>query len=155
MKRLMFVLVILASSLLYAATAYAQASARIAVSGNFQIVTWQNTSITQVGQNTIVKSVYTETVTGSATGSVTGEQTAIVHPNGTQTVSGVDTCLCTISGKSFIGVLRFQAAGNLSGVNGTWAIINGDQTGVTGNGVFSVNLVTGEIDYSGAVQLGQ
>jgi hypothetical protein len=39
---------------------YAESPERIAISGNFTIITWQDTSITQQGQNTIVKSVYTD-----------------------------------------------------------------------------------------------
>jgi hypothetical protein len=155
MKRLTLILVILTSSLLSAATTYAAPPERIAISGNFNIDTWQNTSITQRGQNTIIQSVYTEVVAGGASGNVTGEQTAVVHPDGTQTVSGVDTCVCTVGTMSFTAVLRFHAAGDLNLLNGTWEVVRSDQNRVEGNGTFSVNLLTGEIPYRGVITLEQ
>src|SRR5260221_14646488 len=109
MKRLVIAMLIAASSLLPASTTYACRSESIAISGNFIVIAWQDTGITQSGQDTFINSTYTEVVTGSATGTVTGEQTAIVHPNGSQTVSGTDTCNCTVNGTGFTAVIRFQA----------------------------------------------
>ncbi len=154
MKRLIIALIIMVGSILPTATTYANPPEKIAVSGNFVIVNWQNTSITQNGLNTVIQSVYSEVVTGNATGTVTGEQTAIVHPDGTQTVQGLDTCVCSVNGVGFTAVLHFQAAGNVNFLNGTWAVVSSDQNRVEGNGTFSVNLVTGEIPYQGVVELG-
>ncbi len=155
MKRPMITLIFIVSTILSlsATTAYASAPEMVAISGNFVIVNWQNTSITQNGPNTVITSVYSEVVTGNATGTVTGEQTAIVHPDGSQTVHGLDTCVCSVNGVSFTAVLSFQAVGDLSFLNGTWVVVNSDQDRVEGQGVFSVNLVTGEILYQGVVQI--
>ena len=64
----------------------AGAPKKIAISGHFVIVNWQSSSVNQNGPSTVITSVYSEVVTGSATGTVTGEQTAIVHPDGSQSV---------------------------------------------------------------------
>ena len=155
MKRLVIAMIIAASSLLPTATTYANRSDRIAIAGNFIIIAWQDTDVMQHGQNTIVKSAYTEVVTGDVTGTVTGEQTAILHPNGSQTVSGTDNCVCTVNGIGFTAVIRFRANGDTNFLNGAFEIIKSDQNGVTGNGIFSVNLVTGVIGYEGVIDLGQ
>ncbi len=156
MKHFAITLIVMVTSmlLLSAAPAYANAPEKIDISGNFVIVNWQNTSISQSGPNTVITSVYSEVVTGSATGTVTGEQTAIVHPDGSQTVQGLDTCTCSVNGVNFTAVLRFQAVGDLSFLNGTWVVVSSDQDRVEGYGTFSVNLVTGEIPYQGVVNLG-
>ncbi len=155
MKRLLIGLAMATILLVPTATTYANPPERIAIAGNFNIIAWQNTSITQNGPNTVIKSIYSEVVTGDATGTVTGEQTAIVHPNGSQTVQGVDTCVCTVNGVGFTAVLRFQATGDVNFLSGTWEVVSSDQNRVEGNGTFSVNLVTGEIPYQGVIELEQ
>ncbi|MGH3023076.1 MAG: hypothetical protein ACRDNI_05415 [Gaiellaceae bacterium] len=106
--RKLLVLVVAASAAL---AAPASATPPSPVTGTFAVVTATTTSTRTAGGNTFVTLTRTAVVSGTFTGTTTDEVLLVTHANGTTSLRGEGTCICTIEGRSGTFDYRFRGSG--------------------------------------------
>ena len=85
--------------------------------GTATIVSITTTNVVQNGNDKIYSLTGQTVLYGDMTGSFTSEETSIVHPDNTASLSGRSTCTCTVAGKS--GTLMWSFTGT-STANGSF-----------------------------------
>jgi Protein of unknown function (DUF3224) len=90
------------------------------------------TSTTRLADgNTIITSTGTGVIDGTVVGARTDMNRFVFHSDGTLNFSGVETCVCTVAGRSGTFVARFEGtgvglafAGHLTVISGTGGLSN-------------------------------
>ncbi|HXO58472.1 MAG TPA: DUF3224 domain-containing protein [Candidatus Acidoferrum sp.] len=88
-------------------------------------------SIRLADGNTFVTETITGVIAGTIVGTIRDVGTIILHPDGTLNVSGVETCVCTVAGRSGTFVDRFEASGVGLSATGPFTVIS--STGALSN----------------------
>lgn len=110
-----------------ATTPAAAAGAVSTGTGTGTVVSFALTPVRTAGGNLIFSVDETIFYTGVLTGVATSTATVIIHPNGTTTGHGTETCnACTIDGMtgSFTSVVTATGTADLSQVSANFAILN-------------------------------
>ena len=124
--RKLLVLVVAVSVALPAAPA--SATPPSPVIGTFAVVTATTTSTRTAGGNTFVTLTRTAVVSGTFTGTTTDEVLLVMHPNGTTSLRGEGTCVCTAEGRSGTFDYRFRGSG-IFPTSGSGTYVVGHGTG--------------------------
>ena len=106
--RTVLVLVVAVSAVL---AAPASATPPSPVTGSFAVVAATTTSTRTAGGTTFTTLTRTAVVTGTFTGTTTDEVLLVMHANGTTSLRGAGTCVCTIEGRSGTFDYRFVGSG--------------------------------------------
>jgi hypothetical protein len=106
--RKLLVLVVAASAAL---AAPASATPPSPIAGTFAVVTATTTSTRTAGGNTFITLTRTAVLSGTFTGTTTDEVLLVMHANGTTSLRGEGTCVCTIEGRSGTFDYRFGGSG--------------------------------------------
>jgi len=106
--RKLLVLVVAASAAL---AAPASATPPSPVSGTFAVASVTTTSTRTAGGNTFITLTRTAVVSGTFTGITTDEVLLVMHANGTTSLRGEGTCVCTVEGRSGTFDYRFGGSG--------------------------------------------
>jgi hypothetical protein len=88
-------------------------------------------SIRLADGNTFVTQTATGVVDGTIVGTITNVLTLVLHPDGTLNARGVETCVCTVAGRSGTFVDRIEATGVGLSFTGRFTVISG--TGALSN----------------------
>jgi hypothetical protein len=108
MKRLLFIVAILVAA---APAAPASATPGSPVNSTFAGVSSTTTSTRTAGGNTFVTMARTATFSGTITGMASDTATLVFHSDGTTSLSGAGTCLCTVDGRTGTIEYRFEGSG--------------------------------------------
>jgi uncharacterized protein DUF3224 len=81
------------------------------VTGTFAVVTATTTSTRTADGNTFITLTRTASISGTFTGISTDTVKLVMHSNGTTSLRGAGTCVCTIEGRSGTFDYRFQGSG--------------------------------------------
>ena len=81
------------------------------VAGTFSVVTATTVSTRTAGGNTFVTLDRTAALAGTFTGTTRDTVHLVMHRNGSTTVQGAGTCVCTIAGRSGTFAYRFTGSG--------------------------------------------
>jgi hypothetical protein len=81
--------------------------------------------------NTVITQTATGVVDGTIVGTITDVATIVFHPDGTLNASVVETCVCTVAGRSGTFVDRGEATGVGLSFTGHFTVISG--TGALSN----------------------
>lgn len=108
MRKLLF-LVVAAGAALTAVPA--SATPPSPVTGTFAVVTATPTSSRTAGDNTFITVTRTAALSGTFTGTTTDTVTLVMHSNGTTSLRGAGTCVCTVDGRSGTFEYRFNGKG--------------------------------------------
>lgn len=109
--------------------ASASASPPVSGSGTFTVSSTVVTSTRQVGDNTVLTLHVTMLYSGTLQGTGVGEETVIVHPDGTFNGSTFETFTGTVGGVAGTAVFRVEGTGNV-----TTGALSGQFTFVSGAG---------------------
>jgi hypothetical protein len=107
----------LLSSLLvlsFAVVATAGASRPKAASGTLELVDLSITPTGAAGANETDRIVATATLHGTFAGTLESDLHEVLHPTGNSTVSGIETCVCTVDGRT--GTVVFRTEAKITGV---------------------------------------
>ena len=104
-------LLVLVAAAAAALAAPASATPPSPVTGSFAVVTATTTSTRTAGGNTFVTLTRTAAVSGTFTGTTTDEVLLVMHANGTTSLRGAGTCVCTVEGRSGTFDYRFGGSG--------------------------------------------
>ena len=135
--RKLLVLVVAASAAL---AAPASATPPSPVTGTFGVVTATTTSTRTAGGTTFTTLTRTAFVSGTFTGTTTDEVLLVMHANGTTSLRGAGTCVCTVDGHSGTFDYRFRGSGIFpTSGSGTYVVGHGTGglTGLHAQGPFS------------------
>ncbi len=94
-----------------AAAAPASATPGSAVNGTFTTSPSTMTSTRTVGGNTFVTFARTPSFSGTISGTASDTATVVFHPDGTTSVNGQGTCLCSVDGRTGTIHYSFEGAG--------------------------------------------
>lgn len=108
MGKLLSLLVFAAATALAAPAA---ASPPKPATGTFAVVTATTTDVRTADGNTFLTVTRTAVLSGTFTGTTTDEVRIVMHSNGTTSVHGTGTCVCTVEGRSGTFDYRFQGSG--------------------------------------------
>jgi hypothetical protein len=136
--RKLLVLVVAASAALAAVPA--SATPPSPVTGAFAVVTVTTTSTRTAGGNTFITLPRTAVVSGTFTGTSTDEVLLVMHANGTTSLRGEGTCVCTVEGRSGTFDYRFGGSGIFpTSASGRYVVGHGTGglAGIHGEGPFS------------------
>jgi hypothetical protein len=81
------------------------------VSGTFAVVTATTTSTRTAGGNTFITVTRTAALSGTFTGTTSDELLLVMHRNGTTSLRGQGTCVCSLAGRSGTFEYRFEGSG--------------------------------------------
>lgn len=124
--RKLLVLVVAVSVALAAAPA--SATPPSPVTGTFAVVTAMTTSTRTAGGNTFVTLTWTAVVSGTFAGTTADEVLLVMHANGTTSLRGEGTCVCTIEGRSGTFDYRFRGS-EIFPTSGSGTYVVGHGTG--------------------------
>jgi hypothetical protein len=88
-------------------------------------------SIRLADGNTFITQTTTGVINGTIVGTLRDVTTIVLHPDGTFNARGVETCVCTVAGRSGTFVDRFEATGVGLSATGHFTVISG--TGALSN----------------------
>jgi hypothetical protein len=108
MRRLLFLVV---AAVVAMAAAPAAATPPTPLSGSFAVVTATQTSVRTAGGNTFITLERVASISGTFTGTATDTVKLVMHSNGTTSLRGEGTCVCTVEGRSGTFDYRFGGAG--------------------------------------------
>jgi hypothetical protein len=123
--RKLLVLVVAASAAL---AAPASATPPSPVTGTFGVVTATPTSTRTADGTTFTTLTRTAFVSGTFTGTTTDEVLLVMHANGTTSLRGEGTCVCTVDGRSGTFDYRFRGSG-IFPTSGSGTYVVGHGTG--------------------------
>jgi hypothetical protein len=89
----------------------ASASPPSPVSGTFAVVTATTTSTRTADGNTFITLTRTATIAGTFTGTTTDNVTLVMHSNGTTSLRGAGTCVCSLGALTGTIEYRFNGKG--------------------------------------------
>jgi Protein of unknown function (DUF3224) len=146
MRKLLY----LAVGAVAAATAIpASATPPTPVTGTFAVVTATPTSTRTADGNTFTTLTRTAALSGTFTGTTTDTVTLVMHSNGTTSLRGAGTCVCTVEGRTGTFDYRFSGAGTFpTSVVGRFVAGHGTGglEGLHGQGSFSGNFFVAVLD---------
>jgi hypothetical protein len=137
MHRLFFLLV---TGAVAALAAPAAATPPSPVAGDFAVVSFTPTSTRTAGGNTFITGVRVAAISGTFTGTATDTVHLVMHRNGTTSIRGSGTCICTIQGRSGTFDYRFEGGGTFpTSASGQFVVGHGTGglEGVHAQGSFS------------------
>lgn len=146
MRKLLF-LVVAAVGVVGAAPAAATPPSP--VSGGFAALTATPTSSRTADGNSFVTLTRTAVIFGTFTGTATDTVTLVTHANGTTSIRGRGTCVCTIAGLSGTFDYRFEGWGTFpTSVSGQYVVGHGTGglAGLHGQGSFSGSFFVASLD---------
>lgn len=146
MRRLLFLVV---TAVVVAVAAPAAATPPSPVSGAFAVVSFTPTSSRTADGNTFITGVRVATISGTFTGTATDTVHLVMHSNGTTSIRGAGTCVCTIGGLSGTFDYRFEGAGTFpTSASGQFVVGHGTGglEGVHAQGFFSGNFFVATLD---------
>jgi hypothetical protein len=108
MRKLLFLVVVVAAAL---AAVPASATPPTPTTGTFAVVTATTTSMRTADGNTFITVERTASLSGTFTGTTTDTIELVMHSNGTTSLRGVGTCVCSIEGRTGTFDYRFQGSG--------------------------------------------
>jgi hypothetical protein len=108
MRRLLSLVVLTAGAV---AVLPAGATPPAPVSGTFAVVTATTTSTRTAGGNTFITVTRTAALSGTFTGTTSDELLLVMHRNGTTSLRGTGTCVCSLAGRSGTFEYRFEGSG--------------------------------------------
>ncbi len=117
-RRLFFIVTLVVAAAPAALAAPASATPGSPVNSTFTTSPSTMTSTRTAGGNTFVTFARTPSFSGTVTGTATDTVTVVFHSDGTTSVNGAGTCLCTVDGRtgtvqySFEGSGIFQVSGS-------------------------------------------
>jgi hypothetical protein len=146
MRKLLFLFVAAGAAL---GAVPASAAPPSPVTGTFAVVTATTTSSRTADGNTFITLTRTATLSGVFTGSSTDTVTLVMHSNGTTSLYGAGTCVCTVEGRSGTldysfngkGIFPTSATGRFVVGHGTGAL-----AGLHAQGSFSGNFAVASLD---------
>lgn len=138
-------------AVVFAATA--GATKPLPASGTVTVGDLSITPIGVAGGNEMYEIVSTATLSGTFSGTLSSNATEVLHPTGNSTIQGIETCVCTVDGRSGTVVFRqvakitgdpffyedkktvISAAGGLAGLHGNISVQwdGGDLSTYTGS----------------------
>ena len=140
-------LLLAAASAVVAATP-ASAAPPAPVTGTFALVTSTTTSIRTADGNTFITVNRTAALSGTFTGTTTDTTTLVMHSNGTTSLRGAGTCICTVEGRSGTLEYRFEGSGVFP-TSGSGRYVVGQGTGglagLHAEGPFSGTFLVAEV----------
>ena len=125
---------------LVAVAAPAGATPPSPLSGSFAVVSFTPTSTKTAGGNTFITGVRTAALSGTFTGTATDTIHLVMHANGTTSIRGEGTCVCTFGGRAGTFDYRFEGSGTFpTSVAGRFVIYHGTGglEGVHAQGTFA------------------
>jgi Protein of unknown function (DUF3224) len=108
MRRLLFLVMVTAGAV---AALPAVAAPPTPIAGTFAVVDATTTSIRTAGGNTFITLTRTAALSGTFTGTATDTIFLVMHSNGTTSLRGAGTCVCTIGDRAGTFDYRFQGSG--------------------------------------------
>jgi hypothetical protein len=149
--RTVLVLVVAVSAVL---AAPASATPPSPATSTFAVVSATTTSTRSAGGNTFITLIRTAVLSGTFNGTTTDEILLVMHANGTTSVHGQGTCVCTIGDRSGTFDYRFRGSGVFP-TSGSGRYVVGHGTGgLTGlhaegpfSGDFAVSTVGGQYHF--------
>jgi hypothetical protein len=108
MRKLLFLVV---AATVAVAAAPAAATPPSPVAGTFAVVTATPTSSRTADGNTFITVARTAAISGTFTGTATDTVLLVMHSNGTTSIRGKGTCICTLGGLSGTFDYRFEGSG--------------------------------------------
>ena len=146
MRKLLFLGV---AAVVALAAAPAAASPPSPVTGTFGVVTATPTGMREADGNIFITLVRTAAITGTFTGTATDTVLLVMHSNGTTSIRGEGTCVCTIAGLSGTFDYRFEGSGIFpTSASGQFVVGHGTGglEGVHAQGTFSGNFFIASLD---------
>jgi hypothetical protein len=107
MHKLLFLLVVAAAVL----AAPAAATPPTPATGTFAVLTATPTDVRTANGNTFITVARTAAISGTFTGIATDTIMLVMHSNGTTSVHGAGTCVCTVDGRTGTFDYRFRGSG--------------------------------------------
>lgn len=125
MRKLLFLAL---AAVTAAAAAPAAATPPSSVTGTFAAVTVTPTSSRTADGNTFIRLLRTGVIAGTFTGTTIDTLTLVMHSNGTTSIRGEGTCVCTVGGLSGTFDYRFEGSGAFP-TSASGQFVVGDGTG--------------------------
>jgi hypothetical protein len=146
MRKLLFFVVAGAAAL---AAVPASATPPSTLSGTFAVVTATATSTRTADGNTFTTFERTAALSGTFTGTATDTVTLVMHSNGTTSLRGAGTCVCTVDGRSGTFDYRFNGTGTFpTSASGQFVLGHGTAglAGLHAQGSFSGDFFVANVD---------
>jgi hypothetical protein len=146
MRKLLFLVV---AVVVVVAAAPAAATPPSPVTGEFAVVTATPTSSRTANGNTFVTVARTAVISGTFSGTTTDTVTLVMHSNGTTSLRGEGTCICTVGGLSGTFDYRFEGAGTFpTSASGQFVVGHGTGglEGLHAQGSFSGNFSVASLE---------
>jgi hypothetical protein len=146
MRKLLFLVV---AVVVVVAAAPAAATPPSPVTGEFAVVTATPTSSRTANGNTFVTVARTAVISGTFTGTATDTLTLVMHSNGTTSIRGEGTCICTVGALSGTFDYRFEGSGTFpTSVSGQFVVGHGTGglEGLHAQGSFSGTFFVASLD---------
>jgi Protein of unknown function (DUF3224) len=118
------------------------------VTGTFAVVSLTPTDSRTAGGNTFTTAQRTAVLSGTFNGTTTDTVQIVEHANGTTSVFGVGTCVCTIDGQTGTFEYRFQGSGTFPGdLSGQFVVgrATGGLQGLHAQGTFDGTFFVAEV----------
>jgi hypothetical protein len=147
MRKLLFLLAAAAATAVAAAPG--AATPPQAATGTFAVVTATPTSSRTADGNTFVTVERTAALSGTFTGAATDTVRLVMHANGTTTIHGEGTCVCTVGGLTGTFDYRFSGAGTFpTTLTGRYVVGHGTGglEGLHGRGSFAGSFFVAALD---------
>jgi hypothetical protein len=145
-RRLLFLALAVAAALVAAPAAATPPSP---VTGTFGVVSFTPTGSRTADGNTFITVTRTAAITGTFSGLATDTVELVMHSNGTTSIRGVGTCVCTVGGLTGTFDYRFEGAGTFpASVTGHYVVGHGTGglEGLHGRGSFSGSFIVASLD---------
>ena len=146
MRKLLFLVV---AVVVVVAAAPAAATPPSPVTGEFAVVTATPTSSRTANGNTFVTVARTAVISGTFPGTTTDAVTLVMHSNGTTSLRGEGTCICTVGALSGTFDYRFEGSGTFpTSVSGQFVVGHGTGglEGLHAQGSFSGTFFVASLD---------
>jgi hypothetical protein len=123
MRTLLFLLVVTPAVL---AATPASATPPSPVAGTFAVVNAVITDTRTADGNTFITVTRTAAISGTFTGTATDTVLLVMHSNGTTSIHGAGTCVCTVEGRTGTFDYRFSGSGTFpTFVSGRYVVRHG------------------------------
>ena len=146
MRRLLFFVVVVGVAF---GAVPAAATPPTPLSGSFTVVSTSITSTRTAGGNTFITLERVAALSGTFTGTSTDTVLLVMHRNGTTSIRGEGTCVCSVEGRTGTFDYRFEGGGTFpTSASGQFVVGHGTGglEGLHGQGTFSGDFFVANVE---------